>query len=208
MTVVLGLETSSRLPGVAVSRDGTIFGGPAEEPAARGTDLGALVERVLGAAGVMPRDIDLIAVDIGPGGLNAVRSGVSFANGLALSLNRPIVPLTSLEIMGWRAFAETGMPVLCIRGATEGQVWVGAYDGSGIVRTESGSLDAVSRALADLGGRFAIAGKLKDSLQRSLPGIDALMTDIDVPAVHDLIAFAARAPEDRIVSGPISAFQQ
>ena len=45
------------------------------------------------------RDIDFIALSIGPGSYSGLRISSSFSKGLALSLNKPIVPISTFEGM-------------------------------------------------------------------------------------------------------------
>ena len=43
------------------------------------------------------KKIDLIAISIGPGSYTGLRIGLSFAKGLAFSINKPIIPIDTIE---------------------------------------------------------------------------------------------------------------
>jgi tRNA threonylcarbamoyl adenosine modification protein YeaZ len=210
VTVCLALETSSRRPGVAIARDDAVlYDSDAEAPSVGRLDLGALVERALAASMISPSDLDRIAVDIGPGGLNAVRSGVAFANGLAYSLGLGILPVTSFEIIGKRVWRAMRLPVLCVRGATETHLFVGLYNGSTLQQTLAGSLADVSAMLSGLHGTYAVAGRFRQALANALPEIECSMSDVDIPTPRDLIDFLRENhAEQRLTKSPVSAFQQ
>jgi tRNA threonylcarbamoyladenosine biosynthesis protein TsaB len=208
--VLLALETSSRQAGVAIARDETVlYDSDADALSVRRFDLGALVERALDASMIAPGDLDRIAVDIGPGGLNAVRSGVAFANGLAHSLGLGILPVTSFEIMGKRTWRAMSLPVLCVRGATETHLFVGIYDGSTLQKTLFGSLAEVSARLSGLRGSYAVAGRFRQALADALPELECSISDVEIPTTRDLIDFLRDShAEHRLNKSPVSAFQQ
>ncbi len=210
MTVTLALETSSRRPGIALARGGEMLydSDMLSHIDGDGFDLASLVVSALATAGVAARDIGRVAVDIGPGGLNAVRSGVAFANGLAHALGVPIAPVTSFEIMGERVRRETGLPVISVRGTNAALLLVGLYDGRMLRRTLSGPLAEVARELAELRGRFAIAGRFRAELAAALPGT-ATPSDVELPTARDLVAFVQHAGSElQLAHQPIHAFQQ
>ena len=111
--VLLGVETSCDETSVAVlqapddllghvilSQDGhRVYGGVVPELAAR-AHLEALDDVVAGAmkeAGLGPTDLDAVAVTAGPGLIGALLVGVSWAQGAAAGLGRPVVPVHHME---------------------------------------------------------------------------------------------------------------
>lgn len=99
-----------------------------------------LVEAVLGRAGLRPRDLDALAVCIGPGGFTGLRIAMSYAKGLALATRRPLVGVSSYDVVETPSIdppviaAVSGRPGLaCARLREEGDsstasVWCGPYD--------------------------------------------------------------------------------
>ena len=84
-----------------------------------------MVDDILSAAGIEPKDIDLFAAVAGPGSFTGVRIGVCTVKGLAHAWNRPVVAISSLEALAARAFGFDG--VICpILDARRAQVYAAA----------------------------------------------------------------------------------
>ena len=111
--VVLGIETSCDETGVGIVVGGHLrantlassapeharYGGIVPEVASRAhlADLLPTVERACAEAGMVPADIDALAVTAGPGLAGALVVGVGGAKGLALALDRPIYGVNHLS---------------------------------------------------------------------------------------------------------------
>ena len=73
-------------------------------------------------AGFKPQDIDKIFVVTGPGSFTGIRVGLTVAKTMAYSLNIPIVPISSLEVMA------SGNGGTALINARRGYVFAGTYD--------------------------------------------------------------------------------
>ena len=73
-------------------------------------------------AKLKPQDIDKIFVVTGPGSFTGLRVGLTVAKTMAYTLNIPIVPISSLEVMA----SEKGGTALI--NARRGYVFAGTYD--------------------------------------------------------------------------------
>ncbi len=107
MTTVLGFETSCDETGVGVVRDGVLladalatsvdeharFGGVVPEVAARAhvSSLVPTVTRAVEQSGIRLREIDAVAVTVGPGLAGALLVGVAAAKAYALALGVPLL---------------------------------------------------------------------------------------------------------------------
>jgi tRNA threonylcarbamoyladenosine biosynthesis protein TsaB len=98
--LVLGLTTATPLGGVALVEDDRVIGaGRWRSPRSHGPRLWAVLNEVLGGAGLTLDRIDLIAVCVGPGSFTGLRVGLAAAQGLALALGRPVIGLDSLWLL-------------------------------------------------------------------------------------------------------------
>ena len=76
-----------------------LYGGVVPEIASRrhAECISGVVQEALEQAGCDIRDIDAVAVTYAPGLIGALLVGVSFAKGLAVSANKPLVPVHHLR---------------------------------------------------------------------------------------------------------------
>lgn len=111
-TVILAIESSCDDTSAAVIRDGVLlsnvtasqgvheeFGGVVPELASRAHQLNIVpvVDAALKRAGVIANELSAIAFTRGPGLLGSLLVGTSFAKGMALSLNIPLVEVNHLQ---------------------------------------------------------------------------------------------------------------
>jgi tRNA threonylcarbamoyladenosine biosynthesis protein TsaB len=67
-----------------------------------------MIAQVMQRAGLPFRDVERIAVTLGPGGFTGVRAGIAAARGLALALTKPVVGISSLAVMAHAARHQLG----------------------------------------------------------------------------------------------------
>lgn len=85
-----------------------------------------MVENLLNKNNVTMQEIDTIFVAIGPGSFTGIRIGVTFAKVAAWSLNKKVVPFSSLELMATTSIdTKVIIPMIDAR---RGYVFGGIYD--------------------------------------------------------------------------------
>ena len=118
--IVLGIETSADTGGVALMRGGRLLGEKSfREGLVHGRELVPAISSLLEGARLSPRDLQLIAVDVGPGSYTGVRVGISTAKMLAWALGARLAAVVSLDAMAQaaRALGQTLVAVLDARRA-------------------------------------------------------------------------------------------
>jgi tRNA threonylcarbamoyladenosine biosynthesis protein TsaB len=103
-----------------------------------------MIASLLEEAGLARGSIDAIAVGRGPGAFTGVRLGISIAQGLALGLDIPVVPVSSLAALAMQA-PDDGAAILAAIDARMGEVYVGCFRRKGPL-VESLSVEAVGLA--------------------------------------------------------------
>jgi tRNA threonylcarbamoyl adenosine modification protein YeaZ len=190
VTLSLAVETSTATFAAALATDGeivavrTLAGVP---PAQR--DLPALVAGLLAETKHSFADLGRIAVDVGPGNLTAVRTGVAYANGLAFALGLGIATADALELMA--AQAGDGTPVLCLRNAGAGRAYGGLF-GLGGPQYRHGPLAEVVAAVT--GPEVLVAGDFRTEVAELRPGVVVKDTGITGPDVRVLHRISAGRP--------------
>lgn len=156
-TVILAIESSCDDTSSAVIVDGVLrsnviasqkvheeFGGVVPELASRAHQQNILpvVDTALKRAGVTKEDISAVAFTRGPGLLGSLLVGTSFAKGLALALNIPLIDVNHLQGHVLAHFVEDGtglphpsFPFLCllVSGGNSQIVLVKAYNDMQII---------------------------------------------------------------------------
>lgn len=101
---ILAIETATPASSVAIG-DGHALEAMALRVDRRG-HVGFAVEAVefcLQRAGWSPSDLDVVAVDVGPGLFTGIRAGVATAQGIAAAVGVPLVPITAVDALALRA---------------------------------------------------------------------------------------------------------
>ncbi|MER3524571.1 MAG: tRNA (adenosine(37)-N6)-threonylcarbamoyltransferase complex dimerization subunit type 1 TsaB [Ignavibacteria bacterium] len=102
---VLGIETATMVCGAAVAIDGLIIAEQSlVEKNVHAEQIIGLIDTVLKRSALQPRQLDVVAVSIGPGSFTGLRIGLSVAKGLCYALEKPLVAVPTLEALAWRAF--------------------------------------------------------------------------------------------------------
>jgi len=105
--LVLGIESSGPRGGVALLAEERPLGEALFEAGmVHGREIAPAADRLLREAGKRPADLDLIAVDIGPGSYTGLRVGLAAAKGLSFALGRPLVGVASLDALAESAAAK------------------------------------------------------------------------------------------------------
>lgn len=108
--------------------------------------------------------VDLLAVTVGPGSFTGIRIGLASLKTLAWQLNKPLIPVSSLEAMAypWRSAHEWVIPTIDARGE---RLFSAVYSSGEMILTESNR--PVSELIEALGALVAERGDWASKEQRS-----------------------------------------
>jgi tRNA threonylcarbamoyladenosine biosynthesis protein TsaB len=127
---LLAIETATEACSVALSVDGEVRERFEVAPR-RHTDLVLpWADELLAEAGIARAQLDAIAVGRGPGAFTGVRLAVALAQGMALALDRPVLPVSTLAVLAWPA-RRAGGDVLAAIDARMGEVYLGWFRADG-----------------------------------------------------------------------------
>jgi tRNA threonylcarbamoyladenosine biosynthesis protein TsaB len=149
---VLALETSTLAGGVAlVDGERLVAEYVLDVSVTHSERLMAAVDRVLVDARWAPRDVEGLAVSIGPGSFTGLRIGVSTAKGLGWALGVPIAAVPTLDAMA-AAVPWAAWPVCPVLEARRGEVYASLYrhDADGLRR----EWEYLALAPGELAGRL------------------------------------------------------
>ena len=124
---LLAIETATEACSAALLVDGRIIERSEIAPRRHAELILPMIESLLAEAGVARRQIDGIAVGRGPGAFTGVRLAISVAQGIALGLDVPVVPVSSLAALAQDVPPQFAMPILAVIDARMGEVYAGAF---------------------------------------------------------------------------------
>ena len=193
---LLAIETSTEACSVAVYVDGEVMARHELAPRRHTQLVLPWADELMAQAGLRKSQIDAIAVGRGPGAFTGVRLAIAIVQGLALALDRPVLPVSTLATL---AMQGEGDRVLAAIDARMGEVYLGEF-----VRAGDGLMQAfgpeviVAPAQAAVPahrvhgvgtGYSAEYGALATRLAGALQGFDAAA----LPRAADLALLAAAA---------------
>ena len=133
---VLAVETSTLAGGAALLDGELVVGEYALDVSATHSErLMGAIDRLLTDAGWTVRDLEGLAVSVGPGSFTGLRIGLSTVKGLALALSIPIVAVPTLDAMA-ALLPFAALPVCPVLDARKREVYASLYrwDGAGMHR--------------------------------------------------------------------------
>jgi tRNA threonylcarbamoyladenosine biosynthesis protein TsaB len=136
---LLAFELSTEACSVALWIDGDVRARHEIAPRRHAELALPWAEALLAEAGIARSQLDAIAVGRGPGAFTGVRLGIAIAQGIALALDRPAVPVSTLAVLAMGALAVgagEGDHVLAAIDARMNEIYTARY----LLTTEHGAL--------------------------------------------------------------------
>ena len=125
--IILAVDTSGPVCGVAISRDGQIaYEGIAVNKHTHSASLLPMIDEALKRTGLAVQAVDLFAAVVGPGSFTGVRIGVSTVKGLAHGAGKPCAGVNALEALA-AGIPQTDALICPIQDARAGQVYGAAF---------------------------------------------------------------------------------
>ncbi len=194
---LLAIETATPAQGVALAEDDRLLAELSYEAQGknRGGSLLPTVDRVLKQAGLAARDLDAVAVSVGPGSFTGLRVGLATAKGLALGTNATVVGVPTLETLA-EGYAHANVTICALLDAYRGEVYMALFrrvgaegKGNALERLSPDAVlspQAVASAVAAVEGPVHLIGsgaaRYREQLETALGG-RACMTDEGLRAV-------------------------
>lgn len=129
---VMGLDTASPIASLAIASRGKILAQVTRSAASHCAQLPALVDELLAQARIELKDLNGIAVGLGPGSFTGLRVGLSYVKGLALALGCGVVGIPSFDCVALGALeqlpsAPDGGSICTIADARKEEVYAALY---------------------------------------------------------------------------------
>lgn len=176
---ILALETSTLDASVAALEGDQLLGQTILDRARRtAQSFAPAIEHQLRSVGWSPRDVQLVAVAVGPGSFTGLRVGVTAAKTLAYAVGAEVFGVNTLRVIAQQAAAER--PRVCaVLDAQRQQLFVGEFRRAGEQLVEAGETRIEDNAswLGRLTPGLAVTGPglaaLRDKLPAGVVVVDA-----------------------------------
>jgi tRNA threonylcarbamoyladenosine biosynthesis protein TsaB len=194
---ILGLETSTAVCSVGLFREGTAgVERSLRESHIHSEKLLTLVKEVMVEAGISLKELDAIAISVGPGSFTGLRIGLSTAKGLSFALGKPLVSVPTFEAIAAAGHKRNGRfeSVAVLIDAKKEEWYMGRY------RLEKGtmipdgpvhitSLEDAAGAMRGVQSLLVLTDKV-DEVKRSLDNA-ATIEDVHDYCRGDVVAAVA-----------------
>ena len=124
---ILSIDTSSSNCATAILEDDKLIDeNSLNNGLTHSENLMPLIDELLKRNGIGLKDIDLIAVSVGPGSFTGIRIGIASIKPMAEIYNIPVAEVTSLETLA--KLDESNENKICLIDARNNQVYFGVFD--------------------------------------------------------------------------------
>lgn len=153
----LGLDTTGQYCSAALVDGETVLARASQKIGTGHAEiLGPMVQTLLIQAKTSVKQIDKIAVCVGPGSFTGLRVGLSFAKGLALPHNIPLVGISALEVWAKARDPEGALSIISAADVKRGQIlyqnWVSGISENAPALLEYQAAETVFKPMVKTGG--------------------------------------------------------
>jgi len=149
----LGIETSNAPLSIAIVKDGLVLEEIVQnEKLTHSVTVMPAIEELFQKANLKPTEIDAIAVSEGPGSYTGLRIGVTIAKTLAWTLKKPLVGVSSLQVLAANIQDFNGI-ICALFDARRQNVYAGAYLGQTletVIKEHHNSIEGLLDQLQEL----------------------------------------------------------
>ena len=125
---ILGVDSSGLVASAAIlSGDAIVAEFTVNNKQTHSQTLLPMIKEVVDYAGIPLEELDAIAVAAGPGSFTGLRIGSATVKGLGLVLDKPVIPVPTLEGLAYQ-LAEADGFICPIMDARRNQVYTGVYE--------------------------------------------------------------------------------
>ena len=115
---LLGIESSSRKLSIGLMKDDSFYELHSEKVNDTANSLPQLSKKIIKSASLSFEDLDAICISAGPGSFTGLRVGMSYAKGIAMALDIPIVPVSTFDSLAFDNSSEEIFTLIYSHGNT------------------------------------------------------------------------------------------
>ncbi len=126
---ILGIDSSGMVASVAIVQDDVLIAEyTMNHKRTHSETLLPMIDEIVKTSETKLEELDAIAIAAGPGSFTGLRIGAATAKGLAMSIDKPIIPVKTCEGLAFNLQGAEGL-ICPIMDARRNQVYTGIYRG-------------------------------------------------------------------------------
>lgn len=124
---ILGIDSSGMVASVAIVQDDVIIAEyTMNHKKTHSETLLPMIDEIVKTSETKLEELDAIAIAAGPGSFTGLRIGAATAKGLAMAVDKPIIPIKTCEGLAFNMWGAEGL-ICPIIDARRNQVYTGLY---------------------------------------------------------------------------------
>ncbi len=202
---ILAIDTTTRFMCIGIYDDGKIYEYSLELGHKQSSLLIPGIKRILGALKWRIEDIDYFACGLGPGSFTGIRVGLSAIKGLAWAVDKPIIGISTLDIIAANVIADD-VRVVPVIDAKRNLIYCSVYKNnhSGLKRVTPYMLLSLDELVKRIKPNSIILGDAlglyKQELLKRISRVTALDKDYWYPKPRNIIALALEKIKDKKIN--------
>ena len=129
MAIILNIDTAIDTASVCLAKDGKALQSAVNSHQRdHASWLHPTIQKIVAEAGLSLKNIDAVAVTIGPGSYTGLRVGLAAAKGLCYALTVPLIAINTLQMMAFAAKEEEADFICPMIDARRMEVFMAVYD--------------------------------------------------------------------------------
>ena len=192
---ILGIDTTTKFLSIGVYDGAKVYSYNLEVARRLSSLLAPTIKRILDTLGWQASDIDYFACGLGPGSFTGMRVGLATIKGLAWSLHKPIIGISTLDILARNVKAES-VTIIPMVDAKRNLIYCSVYKTEGSIQkritpylllTEKEFLKKMRVKSIIFGDAVAL---YKENILRDKKNVAILDEDYWYPRGHNIIELA------------------
>lgn len=204
---VLGIDTTTKFLCLGIYGDNKIYEYNLEVGRSLSALLTQTIKRVLDTLGWQTSDIDYFACGLGPGSFTGTRTGLSAIKGLSWTTNKPIIGISTLDILA-RNVTDTDKQIIPVIDAKRNSIYCAVYKNKNgrMNRIKSYMLLSEKEFLKYAAPNSVILGDAvslyKDSILGNIRDVTILDKDYWYPKARNIIGLSLERIRDKKFDSP------
>ncbi|MGZ5220266.1 MAG: tRNA (adenosine(37)-N6)-threonylcarbamoyltransferase complex dimerization subunit type 1 TsaB [Chitinophagaceae bacterium] len=187
MAIILNIDTAVESASVCLAKDAeSIQLAVNREQKDHAGWLHSIIRRIISDSALKLKDIEAVAVSIGPGSYTGLRVGLSAAKGLCFALGIPLITINTLEMMAYAARTEDADFICPLIDARRMEVFMAVYSKNMQVIVQPCAMiikpDSFDHLLAS--GKILFSGNGSKKLQEAIVHRNAIFNNINATAIN------------------------